>query len=87
MFGLFAAFTGSDDHVDISMDSLELQKREGWNVGQEGTALRVAPDGARTWRNNSTEDLYYVVIQAKADTMKDGPIGDGMLVKEPINWP
>jgi hypothetical protein len=40
VFGLVAAFMASDDHVDISMDSLELQKREGWNVGQEGTALR-----------------------------------------------
>lgn len=54
---------------------------------QEGTALRVAPDGSRTWRNTSTEDLYYIVVQAKAGTMHDGPIGDGVLVKEPITWP
>ena len=55
VLGLVAAFSGSDDHVDISMDSLELQKREGWNVGQVGTTLRfpasaeVDADGNRGW--------------------------------------
>jgi hypothetical protein len=38
------------------MDSLELQKREGWNVGQEGAALRfpvssgVDADGSPDWQ-------------------------------------
>jgi hypothetical protein len=55
VLGLIAAFSGSDDHVDISMDSLELQKREGWNVGQQGAALRfpvsngLDADGSRSW--------------------------------------
>ena len=55
VLGLIAAFSGTDDHVDISMDALELQKREGWNVGQQGTALRfpssagVDADGSRGW--------------------------------------
>src|SRR5262245_47633352 len=34
---------------------------------REGTVIRVSPAGARAWRNNSTEDLYFVVIQAKAE--------------------
>src|SRR6266446_3354581 len=56
VFGLIAAFSGSDDQVDISMDSLELQKREGWNAGQQGAALRfpgstgVDADESRGWR-------------------------------------
>jgi hypothetical protein len=55
VLGLIAAFSGSDDQVDISMDALELQKREGWNVGQPGAALRfpasagVDADGGRGW--------------------------------------
>jgi len=55
VFGIVAAFTDADRHVDISMDSLELQKREGWNVGQEGAALRfpgssgVDADGNADW--------------------------------------
>jgi mannose-6-phosphate isomerase-like protein (cupin superfamily) len=53
----------------------------------EGTALRIAPDAARTWRNNSSEDLYYVVIQAKVDSMAGGPKGDGMIVEQSVPWP
>jgi len=55
VLGLVAAFSGSDEQVDISMDSLELQKREGWNVGQPGATLRfpnsagVDADGSRSW--------------------------------------
>jgi hypothetical protein len=55
VFGIVAALAGPDDHVDISMDSLELQKREGWNVGQEGAALRFPVssgadgDGSTSW--------------------------------------
>src|SRR5688500_5498298 len=32
---------------------------------REGTVVRVAPAGARAWRNHSSEDLHYIVIQAK----------------------
>jgi hypothetical protein len=55
VLGLVAAFSGSDDHVDVSMDALQLQRREGWNVGQQGAALRFPPsagvdaDGSRGW--------------------------------------
>ena len=56
VFGIVAAFSEADRHVDISMDSLELQKREGWNVGQEGAVLRfpgssaVDADGNADWQ-------------------------------------
>src|SRR3954469_4894194 len=55
VFGIVAVLSRRDDHVDISMDALELQKREGWNVGQEGAALRfpsspgVDAEGSRGW--------------------------------------
>jgi len=55
-FGLLAALAlgGDDDHRDITMDALDLQKREGWNVGQP-PALRfprastVDADGKPDW--------------------------------------
>src|SRR5262245_18280073 len=31
-----------------------------------GTAIRVAPQGARSWRNDSQEPMHFIVIQAKA---------------------
>jgi len=55
VLGIVAAFVDADRHVDISMDSLELQRREGWNVGQEGAGLRfpgssgVDADGNADW--------------------------------------
>ena len=53
--GLFAALSQPSDELDVSMDALDLQKREGWNAGQPGTALRFPgatlfdADGGRGW--------------------------------------
>ena len=53
--GLVAALIRSGDDVDVSMDALDLQKREGWNAGHPGTALRFPgatlfdADGGRSW--------------------------------------
>ena len=52
----------------------------------EGTAIRLAPGAARCWRNNSKEDLYYIVIQAKANTMKITSIEDGVALKDEVRW-
>lgn len=54
---------------------------------REGTVIRVSPDGERAWRNNSTEDLYYVVIQAKANTVDKTTIDDGLAVSDQVVWP
>ncbi|MCF8179218.1 MAG: cupin domain-containing protein [Sulfuritalea sp.] len=53
----------------------------------EGTALRVAPEGSRTWRNNSTEDLYYLVIQATAGSLKTPGSDDGLPQPGRPVWP
>ena len=53
---------------------------------REGTVLRVASAGARAWRNNSTEDLYYLVIQAKTGTLASGTITDGHEVPGAPQW-
>lgn len=50
----------------------------------EGTAIRVAPEGVRTWRNNSSEDLYFVVIQARAQSLSGEDISDGIGVEGPV---
>jgi uncharacterized cupin superfamily protein len=53
---------------------------------REGSVVRVAPAGARAWRNNSAEDLCYIVIQAKAGTLKNATITDGMQVPGTPQW-
>ncbi|MCP4230666.1 MAG: cupin domain-containing protein [bacterium] len=52
----------------------------------EGTVIRVATEGERTWRNNSREDLYYIVIQAPEGGFKGGTVEDGEGVKRPVRW-
>lgn len=52
-----------------------------WFKVQEGSAIRVAPNGVRTWKNSSTDDLIFIVIQAKVGTMPGSTIADGVLVK------
>lgn len=54
---------------------------------QEGSVIRVAPEGVRTWRNDSQEDLYYIVIQAKAGSLSANQIEDGVLLPEKVSWP
>lgn len=52
-----------------------------WFEVQEGSAIKVAPNGVRTWRSSSSEELLFIVIQAKAGTLKGGSIQDGIPVK------
>jgi hypothetical protein len=58
--GLLAWLLTESDEVDITMDALELQRREGWNVGHPGAALRfpnpspVDIEGNPDWRNALT---------------------------------
>ena len=48
---------------------------------KEGSIIRVSKEGKRTWRNNSDKPLILIVIQAKANTLKDYFTADGFLVK------
>jgi len=54
---------------------------------QEGTVIRVGPDGERCWRNTSDMDsLYYIVIQARAGSYNGHAIEDGIGVQKKVSW-
>lgn len=53
---------------------------------EEGTCIRVAPAGERTWRNNSSTDLYYIVIQAKENSLNIDTFDDGIPGDRPVSW-
>jgi len=53
----------------------------------EGTVIRVAPQGVRAWRNNSSEALYLIVIQARAGGFSGENISDGKGAGAPVDWP
>ena len=52
----------------------------------EGSVVRVAPDGERCWRNNSEEDLHFLVIQARAGTYEGNTTQDGVGVRKRVSW-
>ena len=51
-----------------------------WFPVQEGSIIKVSPNGTRTWRSAPSEALLFIVIQAKVDTLKEGSINDGIAV-------
>jgi len=53
----------------------------------EGSVLRVSPQGARAWRNNSEEPLYFLCLQYRADSVIEGGTGDGRKVEGKPAWP
>jgi mannose-6-phosphate isomerase-like protein (cupin superfamily) len=53
----------------------------------EGSVLRISPQGARAWRNNSDEPLYFLCLQYRADSVIQGGTLDGQKVEGIPAWP
>lgn len=53
---------------------------------REGTVIKVDPAGVRSWRNNSTVDLYYLVIQSTVNSLKSSGTDDGVKVEGKVVW-
>ncbi|MBI3849135.1 MAG: hypothetical protein HY298_02420 [Verrucomicrobia bacterium] len=47
----------------------------------------MSPDGERVWKNDSTEDLYFICVQARVGIMAGSTIEDGFPVANPVTWP
>jgi mannose-6-phosphate isomerase-like protein (cupin superfamily) len=54
---------------------------------KEGTAIRVAPEGERTLRNNGSGDLYFIVVQVQAGSLRQWVRTDGVILDKPVSWP
>lgn len=52
----------------------------------EGTVVRVAPEGERTLRSISDEDLVYIVIQSRANSYEGHTILDGVAIDKKVSW-
>jgi mannose-6-phosphate isomerase-like protein (cupin superfamily) len=70
-------FTGGSGQMQIDDQLIDVQ---------EGTVIRIAPAGWRTWRNNSCEDLYYIVLQAKDGSLDNDTFDDGIPSEKPVTW-
>lgn len=51
----------------------------------EGSALRIAPEGVRSWRNVGDEPMIYIVIQAHQGSLARHGIADGEEVQG-VSW-
>lgn len=53
---------------------------------EEGSVVRVAPDGRRSVRNNGTEPLVMLCVQYRGNTFTDEDAADGNILNEPVMW-
>lgn len=54
---------------------------------QEGTVVRVDPDGERCFRNTSdTLDLCWIVVQSRAGSYEGETVQDGYGVQKRVSW-
>ncbi len=53
-----------------------------------GSVIKVNPSGERAWRNTGGEELQFIVIQAKADSLEGYTLEDGVIVeRDPFGTP
>lgn len=52
----------------------------------EGSAVRVAPAGRRSVRNNGSGPLVMICVQYRAATFDKRDAGDGQILGDPVVW-
>ena len=53
---------------------------------EEGSVVRVAPDGKRSVRNNGTEALVMLCVQYRGNTFTEEDASDGVILNDPVKW-
>lgn len=53
---------------------------------EEGSVVRVAPDGKRSVRNNGTMPLIMLCVQYRGNTMTADDATDGVILQVPVKW-
>lgn len=53
---------------------------------EEGTIIRISPDGNRTWRNSSDKPMIFMVIQSQAGSLDNYYVFDGFRTDGEILW-
>lgn len=53
---------------------------------EEGSVVRVAPDGKRSVHNNGTEPLVMLCVQYRGNTFTAEDATDGNILNDPVKW-
>ena len=54
---------------------------------QEGSIVRIAPNGERIWRNHSNVPLLYIIIQVRENSLTQYGLGDATVPEKAVAWP
>ncbi|MGG1513878.1 cupin domain-containing protein [Paenibacillus oryzisoli] len=54
---------------------------------EEGTAVRVGPEGERTLRNIGNEDLFFIVVQVQTNSLRKWEKSDAVIPDKQVDWP
>ena len=52
----------------------------------EGSLVRIAPAGERSWKANDQEDLYFICIQAQEHSLTQATKDDGIRLDTKPSW-
>lgn len=53
---------------------------------EEGSVVRVAPDGRRSVRNNGSAPLVMLCVQYRGNTFTEADAADGVILGDKVNW-
>lgn len=53
---------------------------------EEGSVVRVSPNGKRSVRNNGTTPLIMLCVQYRGNTFTAEDATDGVILDEPVKW-
>ncbi len=53
---------------------------------KEGSIIRIAPDGKRSFRNNSSDPMIIMCIQSRLNSLQNYSVFDGFRTKGEIPW-
>lgn len=71
-------FVGGEGQMQVDGETFPVK---------EGTIVRVSTEGSRCLRNNSSEPLYYLCVQARQDSLNIDTFEDGVRGDAPVSWP
>lgn len=73
---LFICLSGRGE-VQLDGESIRIQ---------EGSCIRIAPGAERVWRNCGSDELLFIVVQAKVGSVEVSEGADGTIVDRPVSW-
>jgi len=53
---------------------------------KEGSIVRIGPEAERLWRNNSDEQLAYIVLQVKENSLGQYGVDDASVPEKAVSW-